>query len=365
MDFSVWSDILIEAVRHHWFSALLLLITLVTIGSFALLRWLLRRRWKKLAAQIEDEDFELDLVSPLSAQDHQAIALIKRLRRQVWELPEEDLQLSIEALSQQAIKVVRAVATIYHEQITAPEFEASLLQSLQLVRRVTVKAIRLANLYPFRFLGNQKLSDYQRYYQVYKKINDHPFLQILKRHPSLHRVARWAVNLKNLGNPLYWAGKELSREGYFLVLRWFYLAFIGQVGREAMRLYGGRQCQREEDREAALVCYRLFKLTEKWGGPSPDEWRLLVGFIANQTALEPEIKLHILSRCAKYRYPQELESYVFQTRAAKKTYLQALNDLLKTEPRRSDKTAIIHTELSQQSNASVSRQESDAPSGSG
>jgi len=364
MDFLVWSDLLIEAVRHHWFSAVLVLITLVTIGSFALLHWLLKRRWKKLAAQIEDEDFEPDLVSPLSAQDHQAIALIKRLRRQVWELPEEELQLSIEALSQQAIKVVRAVASIYHEQMTAPEFEASLVQSLQLVRRVTVKAIRLANLYPFRFLGNQKLSDYQRYYQVYKKINDHPFLQILKRHPSLYRLARWAVNLKNLGNPLYWAGKELSREGYFLVLRWFYLAFIGQVGREAMRLYGGHQYQREEDREAALICYRLFQLTETWGGPSPGEWRALVNFVASQVALEPEIKLHILSRCAKSRYPQELESYVVQTRTAKKIYLQALNDLLKTAPQQSDKIAIIHAELSRQSKDSASKPSSEVLSGS-
>lgn len=356
MDFSVWSEILIEEVRHHWFSALLLLITLITIGTFALLHWLLRRRWKKLAAQIEDEDLELDLVAPLNAQDQQAIALIKRLRRQVWELPEEELQLSIEALSQQAIKVVRAVATIYHEQISAPEFEASLLQSLQLVRRVTVKAIRLANLYPFRFLGNQKLSDYQRYYQVYRKINDHPFLQILKSHPSLYRVARWAVNLKNLGNPLYWAGKELGREGYFLVLRWFYLAFIGQVGREAMRLYGGHQCQREEDREAALICYRLFQLTARWGGPSSEEWRVLVGFVANQVALEPEIKLHILSRFAKNRYPRELEPCVVQTRAAQKIYLQALNDLLKTAPQHSGKTALIRAELSQQSNDPASTQ---------
>lgn len=350
----MWSDILTDAVRHHRFSALLVLITLVTIGSFTLFRRLLRRRWKKLAAQIEETDLEPDLFSPLNAQDHQAIALIKRLRRQVWEMPAEELQLSIEALSQQAISVVRSVAAIYHEQITAPEFEASLLQSLQLVRRVTVKAIRLANLYPFKFLGNQKLSAYQRYYQAYKKINDHPLLQVLKRRPFLYRAARWAVNLKNLGNPLYWAGKELSKEGYFLVLRWFYLAFIGQVGREAMRLYSGHQCQREEDREAVLLCYRLFKLTSGWNGPSPDEWRFLVGFIAGQVTLEPEIKLHILSKCAKNRYPQELESYAFQTRAVKKIYVQALNDLLKMEPQQPEKIAIIDTELSQQSNESVS-----------
>jgi len=352
----VWSDILIDEVCRHWFSALLVVITLVTIGALTLLNWSLRRRWKRLSAQIEEEDLELDLLSSFSAKDHAAIALIKRLRRQVWEMPEEELQLSIEALSQQAITVVRSVATIYHEQIAAPEFEASLLQSLQLVRRVTVRAIRLANLYPFRFLGNQKLSDYQRYYQVYKKINDHPLLQILKRHSHLYRFARWAVNLKNIGNPMYWAGKELSREGYFLVLRWFYLAFTGQVGREAMRLYGGHQYQREEDRETALICYRLFKVAQRWGGPSSSEWGVLVGFITNQIALEPESKLQILAGCAKNRYPQDLEAHFPQTKPAKKMYLQALNELLKTEPQRNDKLEIIRGELLQLSDDSVSIQ---------
>ncbi len=65
----------------------------------------------------------------------------------------------------------------------------------------------------------------------------------MKRNPHLYRLARWALNLKNIANPLYWAGKEISRESYFYLLRWFYLAFTSQVGREAMRIYSGRHYQ--------------------------------------------------------------------------------------------------------------------------
>jgi len=109
---------------------------------------------------------------------------------------------------------------------------------------------------------------------------------VARRNPFLYRLARWAVHIKNLGNPLYWAGKELSREGYFFTLRWFHVVYIGQVGREAMRVYSGRTFQKEEDRDATLVCYRLFALTRRWGGPSPAEWAALVDFISGHGEIE-------------------------------------------------------------------------------
>lgn len=329
MESFLQTEVFFDELRRHWISALFVLFTVLTITVLASLRWYLRRRWQRLLEDRLDEEHELDFLPPLSAKDRDALALVKHLRRQVWEIPEVELRLTIESLSQQAIDVVRSIAAVYHEQAPVPEYEASLKESLQLVQRVTVRLNRLASMSPFRLLGEQKISDYQRYYQVYRKINENPLLQLLKRHRRIYRLARWAVDLKNLGNPLYWAGREISREGYFFMLRWFYLAFIGQVGREAMRLYSGRHFQREEERDAALICYRLFALTKQWGGPSPQDWSVLVSFIAIEISLESEIKLDILAKCSADKYPRNLDEQALQTKIGQKWYRKGLEKLLK------------------------------------
>ena len=154
------------------------------------------------------------------------------------------------------------------------------------------------------------------------------------------------MNVKNLGNPLYWAGKELSREGYFYVLRWFYLTFISQVGREGMRLYSGRHFQMEEDRDATLIGYRLYALTRLWGGPSSREWATLVEFITSHPALEAEVKVHILSRCSEDRLPKDLDQQTLQTKSGVKWYQQGLKNLLKKDDHPTpEKVGLIEKEM--------------------
>lgn len=324
MNFQVLSDLL----RHHWVSTLFLLITLSTILLSSGIRWWWRRRWKRILEERFDQETELDALPPLSDKDRDALALIKEIRQEVWDLSENDLRLGVEVFSREAVRIVRSVAAIYHPEIESPEYEASLIESLQLVRRVTAKLVRLSAVTPIRFFGNQKLSDYQRYYQVYRKINENPILRKLKQHTYLYRIARWAMHIKNLGNPLYWAGREISREGYFFMLRWFYSIFIAQVGREAMRLYSGRRFQKEEDRDAVLICHRLFALTQQWGGPSPGEWAILTDFVTGDLSLEDDAKLHILSRWAQSRIPKDLEKQTLQTESGIKWYRKGLKRLL-------------------------------------
>ena len=305
-----------------------MLFTLTTILVLIGIRWWIKRRWKRLLQERFDEEEELDVLTPLGAEDQQALEMIKQYRQEVWALPEAELQLNVEALNQRAVRIVRSIAAIYHPEVEIAQYEASLVEILQLIRRVSAKLARMGSVVPFKFLGNRKLSDYQRYYQVYRKINENPILQVLKRNPHLYKAARWAMNVKNLGNPLYWAGKELSREGYFYVLRWFYLTFISQVGREAMRLYSGRHFQTEEDRDATLIGYRLYHLTRQWGGPSSREWAFLIDFITSHPALEAEVKVHILSRCSQDRLPKDLDQQTLQSRSGVKWYQQGLKSLL-------------------------------------
>jgi hypothetical protein len=322
------SEVLISLLDRHRISAILLVLSLITFSSILLARQILKRRWKRLLEAELSRETELDTLPPMGPLDDQALERIKAFRREVWDLPEAQLELGIEALTERGFRVVRAIAEIYHSEAAIPQYEASLLELLQLMRRVASRLHRIASIMPFRFLGTRKLSDYQRYYQVYRKINENPVLQLLKRNPSLYRMARWAMNLKNLGNPLYWAGKEISREGYFFMVRWLSMTFVSQVGREAMRLYSGRHFQSEGDRDAAIVCYRLFALARQWGGPTAEEWPLIVDFVSSHPVLDPEAKLHILSRCALGRFPKDLDEQMIQTEAGTKWLRQGLTLLL-------------------------------------
>ncbi|MHC1742386.1 MAG: hypothetical protein AB9873_05050 [Syntrophobacteraceae bacterium] len=321
-------EVLISLLERHKISAVLLLLSLITICSIVVAKQILKRRWKRLVEAELAKETELDTLPPLGPLDDQARDRIKAFRREVWDLPEAQLELTIEALTERGFRIVRAVAEIYHSDASIPQYEASLLELLQLMRRVATRLHRLASVMPFRFLGTRKLSDYQRYYQVYRRINENPVLQLLKRNPYVYRMARWAMNLKNLGNPLYWAGKEISREGYFFMVRWLTMTFVSQVGREAMRLYSGRHFQSEADRDAALVCYRLFALARQWGGPTDQEWPLLIDFVNAHPALDADGKMHILSRCSSGRFPRDLNAQCIQTEVGNKWLKQGLNLLL-------------------------------------
>lgn len=339
-------EVLFSLLERHKISAVLLLLSVITLISIVVAKQILRRRWQKLVEAELARETELDTLPPLGPVDDQALERIKAFRREVWGLPEAQLELTIEALMERGFLVVRAIAEIYHSEAPIPQYEASLLELLQLMRRVSTRLHRLASVMPFRFLGTRKLSDYQRYYQVYRKINENPVLQLLKRNPHLYRMARWAMNLKNLGNPLYWAGKEISREGYFFMVRWLTMTYVSQVGREAMRLYSGRHFQSEADRDAALVCYRLFALARQWGGPLAEEWPLLIDFVNAHPALDSDAKLHILSRCSSGRFPTDLSSQIIQTEAGAKWLKQGLKLLLeKTRVRAPAREQLIRSAL--------------------
>ncbi len=113
-----------------------------------------------------------------------------------------------------------------------------------------------------------------------------------------------------------------------------------------MRVYSGRQFQTEEEREAALMCYRLFALTQRWGGPSALEWSTLVDFVSTHPGMEQEIKLQVLSRWSRNRLPKNLEEQKLQTKNGLKLYRQGLKRLQDTDPEISpEKAELLQSEL--------------------
>ncbi len=336
-------------IHEHWLSAFLILVSLATICVVFALRWYVRRRLREMLENRFAEEHELDLLPPPGALEQQALEFIARMREQVWGIPESELQLGFDVFNQRALNIVRTIGAIYHPEAAQPEYEASLSDTLELVKRVSSRLARLASTVPIKFIGDRKLSDFQRYYQVYLKINENPVLRLFRKNPHIYKAARFALSVKNVANPLYWAGRELTREGYFLVLRWFYLTFTSEIGKEAIRLYSGKRFQHEEDRDAALVCYRLFHTMRKWSGPTPAEWAAFVRLVAGHSALDSDSKLHILARCSEDRLPADVEEQMIATKSGIKWYKKGLKTLLEADARSSPaKAKLVEKETADQ-----------------
>ncbi len=317
-----------DLIHDHWLSAFFVLVSLATVCVVLVLRRYVRMRMREMLEKEFGEDHELDFLPPPGALERKALEAIAGMRKQVWQLPESELQLGFDVFNQRALDIVRTIGAIYHPQAGRPEFEASLSDTLELIRRVSSRLARLASTVPVKFIGGRKLSDFQRYYQVYLKINENPVLKLLRSKPHIYKAARFALNMKNVANPLYWAGRELTRESYFLILRWFYLTFTSEIGKEAIRLYSGKRFHHEEDSDAALICYRLFHTMRKWAGPTPAEWAAFVRFVAGHSALDSDSKLHILTRCSEDRLPRDVEERTAVTKSGIKWYRKGLKILL-------------------------------------
>ncbi len=344
MDWETFTTVWLNWLGAHWPSVSLFLLTTCVVGGAMILyvRW--RKRWLLLPRQMDVEEEELEDLGAISERDIEALEVVKRFRAETWKLPENQLNLNIDFLLQRAMDMARAVARVYHPETDHPEYEVSLRESILMVRRVVDRLYRLSRFGPFRILSHRKLRQYQKFYRMVRQINDSSIIRALKRYPRLSRLARWAWTVKQSGNPLYWARRDLTREGYFQLIRWFHATFISQVGREAIRLYSDRSFNLKEEQDATVLVYRLFRLCGQWQGPGAAEWSALVGFVGDLPFLDHEAKCKVLTRCAAERIPGKTRTMVIETRSGRKWYRKGLRLLAATPPETDLKRRLLNEE---------------------
>jgi len=143
MEPGLGKEILDRFLQEHWVSVAFLTGTLTTMGVLLAAKWWLKRRWKKAVEESRGEEHELDLLTPPGEKDQEALEVIRGFRREVWEWPDGRLQLSVEALTLLGARIVQSVARVYHQGSGSPEYEASLVELLQLMRRVASGSLAL------------------------------------------------------------------------------------------------------------------------------------------------------------------------------------------------------------------------------
>uniref|UniRef100_A0A831ZZ66 Uncharacterized protein n=1 Tax=Desulfacinum infernum TaxID=35837 RepID=A0A831ZZ66_9BACT len=317
----------------HPVSLILSVLAVSTLVSIHLIRKRLRRHWTMLLEEASEEPFCFLEESSLSDKDRAAVSYLQELRRKVWSTPDREMTLSFDAFLARAQDIVRTVASIYYPDKEEPEYQASLENLLALSRRTASRLETIVRRGPFRLLSSRPIGHYRTLYRTYRRVNESALVQSLRRYPFLYRAARLFWSVKNWNNPLYWVGKELSRESLQWLVRWFSIALINQVGKEAMRLYGTRTFADDEERDLVLVCVKLYALCASQEPSRREEsFRAWVSFVCDIPLLDDAVKIRLLRQTLGAALDGEAVSAPFRTRRGDGWYRKGLARLGLSRP---------------------------------
>ncbi|ROR03031.1 hypothetical protein [Desulfosoma caldarium] len=322
-----------DVVTSHPVSLTLALLTAASLGAVYWMRRRLRRHWHSLLEEASEEPFRLLEESSLSEKDRAALSYLKALRQKVWSMPDQDISLSLDTFFSQAQDIVHTIASIYHPDKAEAQYEASLKDVLALCRRTTSRLEAVVQRGPFRLLSSRPIGHYRALYKTYRRVNASSLVQSLKKHPMLYKAAQVMWHAKNWKNPFYWVSRELSRESLRWLVRWFTIAMINQVGKEAMRLYGQHGFADDEERDLVLACLKLHSLcTSQKSGQREGALRAWVAFVCDVPVLDPAAKIRILRQAIEKGVDDVVMAESFRTRRGESWYKRGLHRLGESSP---------------------------------
>lgn len=165
--------------------------------------------------------------------------IIKDEQDQIWKKFSLNTEINLNILIETVVETVKKIASLYHKDSKNPELEASIEELLLANIELSNKLLDTLDKNPFNLLKRVKLShiyftkakyDFFKDTDLYKRIEKYKLWQNWKK--------IWGTI--NVANPKYWIAKggiNFSRE---FLIRLFRSYFIGVVGEEADKLYGGR-----------------------------------------------------------------------------------------------------------------------------
>ncbi|MGQ9483969.1 MAG: hypothetical protein ACUVSA_03020 [Desulfosoma sp.] len=312
----------------HPLSFSLALLTAASLGAVYWMRRRLRRHWQTLLEEASEEPFRFLEEPSLSEKDRAALRYLKAVRQKVWSQPDQDVTLSFDAFFSLAQDIVRTIASIYHPDKDEAQYQASLKDLLALCRRIASRLEAVVQRGPLRLLSSRPIGHYRALYKTYRRVHASSLVQSLKKHKGLYKAAKVLWHLKNWKNPFYWVSRELSKESLQWLVRWFTIAMINQVGKEAMRLYGQHGFADDEERDLVLACLKLHSLCASQKPPQREEaLRAWVSFVCDLPVLDAAAKIRVLRQALERGGDDVVVAESFRTRRGESWYKKGLHQL--------------------------------------
>ncbi len=267
-------------------------------GALATLRRHNRTQQQKLLSQVAEEaslqQIELIRVQHPSEHDQRAYELTENRRQQVWTSLSFQTSLAPKKIWQLSFGLIKEIAAIYHPEIENPQFQASILDLLELNERVIARILEHLDEFPLSTIKNLNIQDALTYKEYYDKYSKFELIEFAKHHKHLYEIGQYLWMGYNALNPWYWGRKAVftaSREG---TTRYLLSLIITIVGEEAILVYSKRYIRKQSVSVEKNIAFEMINMAVADGIVSQEEYSVILNFVLNNSRFDDRVKITLL-----------------------------------------------------------------------
>ncbi len=283
----------------------LLFAGLTLISALFLVRRHNKRLQEELLAHSEDKEtfdqVELIRVQNPTEQDLQAYDLIEAERQQVWKSLGTGTSIAPKKISQLSLHLIQQIAAIYHPDIEAPEFQASIFDLLELNERIIRRLKEYLDDFPLNTIRDVSIQDILKYKGYYDRISEFDLVKLAKKHKTLYTIGQYAWMGYNALNPWYWGKKVIFTAGKEGTLRYLLTIIITVVGEESVLVYSKRNLKAKAVAVEKNIAFEMINMAAIDGVVTQEEYEIVLDFILNNPRLDDQVKVTLLKALLRKR----------------------------------------------------------------
>ena len=282
------------------FVALILILALVVVRRYN--RKQQKEEFDRAIEKGDLEQIELVRVQNPSKQDTQAYDLIEAERQKV--LTSFSLKTSIapRRIWKMSFDLVKEIATIYHPDIEDPQLQASIIDLLELNKRIVKQLQEYIEKPPLNTIKDLNIQDVLTYKKRYEKFSQYRGVKFAQKHKELYSVGKHAWTVRNFLNPWYWGRKVVITAGKEGLYRSLLNVVLKVVGEEAILTYSKRHIRTELVALDKNIAFEMINMALVDNVVSIEEHEVILNFILNNSNFDNRIKV-ILLKTLKNKRP--------------------------------------------------------------
>ena len=281
------------------YSLITLLAALLLLGGalVALRRHNKQQQQEMLSRAVEESNLqhiELIRVQNPSQHDKQAYELIEAERQKVWTNFSLQTSLAPKKIWQMSFDMIKEIAAIYHPDLENPQFQASIVDLLELNERVITRILEYLDEFPLNTIKDFSIQDVLTYKEYYDKYSKFEFIKLAKNHKYLYDIGQYVWMGYNAINPWYWGRKAVftaSKEG---TARYLLSMILTVVGEEAVLVYSKRFIRKQAVSVEKNIAFEMINMAVIDDVVSQDEYNVILNFILKNSHFDDRVKITLL-----------------------------------------------------------------------
>lgn len=282
----------------------LIFAALILVSALISLRRRNQKQQEEIARVAEEENFrqiELIRVQNPSQQDLQAYNLIEAERQKVWKNLSFQTSLAPKKIWQTSFELIKQIAAIYHPDTENPQFQASIVDLLELNGRIIERLQEYLEEFPLNTIKDFNIQDVLSYKAYYDKVSQFELVKLAKDHKYLYNIGKYAWMGYNALNPWYWGRKVVFTAGKEGTYRYLLSVILTVVGEEALLVYSKRYIRKQAVAVEKNIAFEMINMAVIDHIVSGEEYDVILNFIVNNPKFNDRLKVTLLKALQRKR----------------------------------------------------------------